>query len=52
MTYELIVVQSFGAYPVGALVSDPAQVTAILAGEQATCVVRVALGQQQAGGAQ
>ena len=43
MTYELIVVQSFGAYPVGALVSDSAQVAAILAGEQAPCVVRIAL---------
>jgi hypothetical protein len=51
MTYELIVVQPFGAYPVGALVSDPVQVTAILAGEQVVCVVRVALG-QQAGGTQ
>ena len=52
MTYELIVVQSFGTHPVGTLVSDPAQVTAILASEQATCVVRVALAQQQAGGTQ
>ena len=51
MTYELIVVQSFGTYPVGTLVSDPAQVAAILASEQATCVVRVTLG-QQAGGTQ
>ena len=49
MTYELIVVQSFGTYPMGALVSDPAEVAAILANEQARCVVRVALGQQTGG---
>lgn len=42
MTYQLIVVQPFGAYPVGALVSDIAQVEAILAGEHAACVVRIA----------
>lgn len=50
MTYELIVVQPFGAYPMGALVSDATQVAAIMASEQATRVVRVALDQQPAGG--
>ena len=44
MTYELVVVQPFGVYPVGALVTDPMQVEAILASEHASCVVRVALG--------
>ena len=48
MTYELVVVQSFGTYPVGALVSDPAQVTAILGSEHARRVVRIALAQRQA----
>jgi hypothetical protein len=48
MTYELIVVQSFGAYPVGALVSDPAQIKAILGSEQAARVVCIALEQQPA----
>lgn len=50
MTYELIVVQPFGAYPVGALVSDPAQVAVILGSENAARVVRVTFEQQQAGG--
>ena len=50
MTYQLIVVQPFGAHPVGALVSDAAQVEAILAGEQAACVVRIAAEQTPAGG--
>ena len=50
MKYELIVVQPFGAYLVGALVSDPAEVTAILASEQSARVVRIALAQQSAGG--
>ena len=49
MTYQLIVVQPFGAYPTGALVSDAAQVEAILAGEHAACVVRIAAEQAPAG---
>ena len=49
MTYQLIVVQPFGAYPAGALVSDAAQVQVILAGEHAACVVRIAAEQAPAG---
>ena len=50
MTFQLVVVQPFGAYPVGALVSDAVQVEAILASEQAACVVRIAAEQAPAGG--
>ncbi len=41
MTYELIVVQAFGAYAVGSRVADAGKIAAILGSEQQVRVVRV-----------
>ncbi len=41
MTSTLVVVRPFGAHAKGDVVSDPAAVAQILAGENAHCVVRV-----------
>lgn len=41
MNFHLVVVRAFGAYAKGAVVSDPAAMSAILAGEFSHHVVRV-----------
>ncbi len=46
MTYELVVVEAFGAYARGTVVTDPGQVASILGSEQRLRVVRVAMMQK------
>ena len=41
MSIQLVVVRSFGTYAKGDVIGDAASVAAILASEQASCVVRV-----------
>lgn len=41
MNIQLVVVRDFGAHVRGDVITDPVQVTAILASENAGCVVRV-----------
>ena len=43
MPYHLVVVRAFGPYSRGDVVSEPAAIDAILAGEHAGNVVRIAV---------
>ena len=43
MNFHLVVVRAFGAYAKGDTITDGAKITAVLAGENAHCVVRVAV---------
>lgn len=43
MTFHLVVVRPFGAYEKGAVITDPDEVAAVLAGENAPSVVRLAV---------
>jgi hypothetical protein len=43
MKFSLVVVRAFGAYAKGDSITDGAKITEILAGENAHCVVRVAV---------
>jgi hypothetical protein len=43
MNFHLVVVRSFAKYAKGDIITDSATVTEILAGENALCVVRVAV---------
>ncbi len=43
MELHLVVVRAFGRYAKGDMVADPVAVAAVLAGEHAGCVVRVAV---------
>jgi hypothetical protein len=43
MQFHLVAVRAFGAYAKGDTITDSAKITEILAGENAHCVVRVAL---------
>jgi hypothetical protein len=44
MTFQLVVVRPFGTYSKGDVIGDAASIAAIMASEQATCVVRVQVG--------
>jgi hypothetical protein len=43
MNFHLVVVRAFGAYAKGDAITDSAKITEVLAGENAHCVVRVAV---------
>ena len=43
MNFYLVVVRAFGAYAKGDTITDGEKITEILGGENAHCVVRVAL---------
>jgi hypothetical protein len=42
MNVHLVVVRAFGPYPKGAVIAEAEAMAAVLAGENAGCVVRVA----------
>lgn len=49
MNVHLVVVRAFGPYAKGAVISAPEDMAAVLAGENAGCVVRVAAPANQEG---
>ena len=49
MAFDLVVVRPFAGHEIGTVISDPAAIGAVLAGEHAMDVVRVATGTVPAG---